>query len=79
MLYMKVVKMVHPKSFYLKEKIFLFNFVSIWVDGYLLNDNHFMMYVNPIIMMYTLHLHGIVCQLYLKNWRGKKSKFPLLL
>ena len=36
-------------------------------------DNHFMLYVTHIIMLYTLNLHSAVCQLYL-NKTTKKRK-----
>ena len=36
-------------------------------------DNHFMMYVRQIIMLYTLNLSSAVCQLYL-NKTGEKKK-----
>ena len=79
MLYMKVVKRVNPE-FSSQEKNFfnLFNFVSIWDDGYSLkdnHDNHFMMYVSQIIMLYTLSLFSAVWQLYFnKTGRRKKEK-----
>ena len=38
-----------------------------WVFTKLNCDYHYMMYVNQIIMLYTLNLHSAVCQLYLNN------------
>ena len=35
-------------------------------------DNHFMMYISQIIMLYTLNLHSAVCQLYLNKTERKK-------
>ena len=34
-------------------------------------DNHFMMYMSQITMLYTLNLYSAVCKLYL-NKTGKK-------
>ena len=36
-------------------------------------DNHFMMYVSQIIMLYTLNLCSAVCQLY-RNTTGTKNE-----
>ena len=69
MLHTKVVKQrVNPNLF------FFFYFVSVWDDGHslFLCDNHFMIYVSQIIMLYTLH--SSACQLYL-NKEGKKEKW----
>ena len=39
-------------------------------------DNHFMVYVNQIIMLDTLNLHRARCQLYLnKTERNKEANF----
>ena len=39
-----------------------FNFVFIQNDVHRsYGDNHFMMYVNQIIILYTLNLHSTVC------------------
>ena len=36
-------------------------------------DNHFMMYVSQIIMLYTLNLFSAICRPYL-NKTGRKQK-----
>ena len=36
-------------------------------------DNHFMIHVSQIIMLYTLNLYNALCQLYL-NKTGKRKK-----
>ena len=42
-------------------------------------DNHFIIYVNQIIMLYTLNVYSAVSQLYLnKSGRKKKTKKPPL-
>jgi len=38
----------------------------------------FMMYVNQIIMLYTLNLYSVVCQLYLNKTERKKYKMQIL-
>ena len=69
MLCMKVTKRVNPK----KKIFFLSYFVSIRDDGCSLTycDNHFMMYLSQIIMLYTLKLYSAVCQFYLHK-TGKR-------
>ena len=37
-------------------------------------DNHFIMYVSQIIMLYTLSVSSAVCQLYLHKTGRKKKK-----
>ena len=38
-------------------------------------DNHFMMYVSQIIMLYTLKLYSVVCNLCLNKTERKKRLF----
>ena len=46
-----------------------------WMFTKLIVKNHFMVYVNQIIMLYTLNLCSAVCQLYLnKTGRNKQMK-----
>ena len=61
---MKIVKRVNPKSSHCKEKIILFFYCG----------NHFMMYISQIIVLYTLNLYSVICQLYQKNWKKKLNK-----
>ena len=74
MLYIKVVG-VNPKNSHHNNFFYYFNFVSLWEDGRPLNllwQNHFMMYVNQIIILYT-NLYGAGCQLYLNKTERKKG------
>ena len=39
-------------------------------------DNHFMMYVSQVIMLYTLNIYSAISQLYLnKTGRKKEMKY----
>ena len=75
---MKVVKRANPKSSHHKETFFSISLI-LWVYEMMdvqwtHCDNHFMMYTNQIIMLYTLNLYSDVCQLYLtKTGRRKES------
>ena len=86
MLYMKVVKIVNPKSSHHKEKTFFLFQVSIWDDGFSLNslgyywvgqkvDSEFFIrcMLSQIIMLYTLKLYSAVCHLYLNKTGRKKD------
>ena len=50
---------------------YFFNFVSLWDEGCSLNLFHDV--VSQIIMLYTLNLYGVVCQLYPNKTGGKKE------
>lgn len=61
-----------------KENVIFFHFVSMFlyemVDAeQIYCDNHFMIFVSQI-MLYTLNLYTVVCQLYQKNWKKKLNK-----
>ena len=40
------------------------------VNG-IFRGNHFMIYVNQMIMLYTLNLYNAICQLYLNKAKKK--------
>ena len=79
---MKVVKRVNPKSSHHKEKVYFFyffNVVSIWDDRCSLIwkcDDHCMMYVSQIIMLYTLNLHCAVQSCLNNMGRIKEWSMP---
>ena len=50
---------------------FFFYYKSVWGDGTYC-DNHFMMYVSQITVLYTLNLYSAVCQLYLNKTEREK-------
>ena len=78
MLYMKVVKRKKPKISHHKENSPLFNFVSIWDEGCLLNLSWQSFHdVSQIIMVYTLNSYSAVCQLHL-NKIGIKIIWPIM-
>ena len=58
MLYMKVVKTVNPKSCHHKEKLFSF---ILYLDE-MICDNHFMIYISQIFMLYILNLYCTIHQ-----------------
>ena len=67
MLYMKVVE---SKSQEFSPQIKFFSISLIlclyeMMDVHWTYDNHFMMYVSQINVLYTLNLYSAVCQLYL--------------
>ena len=78
--YTWIVKRVDPKSSqHRKKKIFS---ISLILYPYKMMDtpstycdNHFMMYVNQILMLYTLKLYSAVCHLYF-NKTGRKKYVP---
>ena len=76
MLYMNIVKRVNSKSSHHKENIFsisLILYVYEMRDVHCIcYDNHFMMYVSQIIMLYAVNLYSAVCQLYF-NTTGRKK------
>lgn len=65
----------NSKSF-ITRKIFIKNFLPAWHDGLLLNLlwSFHMMYVNKIIMLYTLNLYSAICQLYINKTGRKRSQ-----
>ena len=70
---------VNPKRSYHKEKIFsisLILYLYEMIDIHKTYDNHFMVYVSQIIMLY-LNLYSAVCQLYL-NENGRKLQTGIL-
>ena len=74
---MKIVKRVNTE-FVSWEKNLLKKFLIYmrwWMFTKLIVKNHFMVYVNQIIMLYTLNLCSAVCQLYRnKTGRNKQMK-----
>ena len=42
------------------------------VNG-IFRGNHFMIYVNQMIMLYTLNLYNAICQLYLNKAKKKNT------
>lgn len=61
-----------------KENVIFFHFVSMFlyemVDAeQIYCDNHFMIFVSQI-MLYTLNLYTVVCQLHLSKIGRKKKK-----
>ena len=76
MLYINIVKRVNPKSSHHKENFFssilyLYEMMDIH-QTYC--DDHFMMFVSHIFMLYTLNLYSAACHLYL-NKTGRKSMY----
>ena len=72
---MKFVKRVNPrvlikgKTFSISLILYLYDMMDV---HYTYCDNHFMMRVSQIIMLYT-NLYSTICQLYL-NKTGRKKK-----
>ena len=65
-----------------KKNVTFFHFVSIYlyemVDvEQIYCDNHFMIFVSQIIMLYTLNLYTVVCQLHLSKIGRKKNNYNL--
>ena len=79
MLYMKVAKRVNlkekKKEWILRVLINYFGFVAGWDDGCWLNliGYHFIMYGNQIIMLYTLNIYSVICQLHLNKTEREKT------
>lgn len=54
-----------------------FHFVSTWENDFnKLVANHFMVYVNQIIVLYTLNIYSAISQLHL-NKTGEKSMLKI--
>ena len=65
---------VNPKSSCdKKKKTFFSSFVVCLYEMMNVNqtfcDDHFTIYLSQIIVLYTLNLHSVVCQLYLNKLR----------
>ena len=77
---MKAVKRVNPKKLSSQEKYSFFCFFNLYLyemmDVHMFTeaygDTHFMMCLSQNMMLYTLHLNRVVCQLYL-NKTGRKN------
>ena len=74
MLYRKVGKTVNPKTSH-NIQIFPISLILYVMMGVhqACCDNHLVVCMNQIIMLYILRLHTAVCQLYL----NKTEKFPV--
>ena len=60
----------------MKEKIFSISLILYLYDMCIFTkrcDNHFMMYVSQVIMLYTLNIYSAISQLYL-NKTGRKKE-----
>ena len=73
-----ILKLLRVNSeFSLPGNFFSISFSCIQDNGCSLTcDNHFMMYINQIIVLLTLNLYSAICQLYL-NKAGRKNFFSL--
>ena len=68
---------VNLKSFHHRNKTFfhslILNLYETMDVHQTYNDNRFMMYGSQIVMLYTLNLESVVCQLYLNKTTRKKE------
>lgn len=65
-------KRVNPRSAYQKEKKnFPLETIRVMDVNQTYCGNHFTIYLSQIILMYTLNLYSVVCQLYLNKTRKK--------